>query len=85
MRPHLRDPAHVSGEWLRAEWEGPRDGAAPGWTGEVVAALYHGENRSRLLSEATSEGVLVHEAGLVLDANQTLAKMLGYARGAVSG
>lgn len=40
--------------------------------------LEHSEERFRALSEVTSEGVLVHEQGVVLDANQAQANMLGY-------
>lgn len=36
------------------------------------------ETRFRYLSEATFEGIMVHDNGVILDANQTLAKMTGY-------
>ncbi len=36
------------------------------------------EARFRRLSEATFEGIMVHECGLILDVNQALATMFGY-------
>jgi len=41
-------------------------------------ALMDSEERFRRLAEATSEGILVHEDGKVLDLNNRLAQMLGY-------
>ena len=36
------------------------------------------EERFRLLSEASFEGILIHDKGEILDANQTFAKIFGY-------
>jgi PAS domain S-box-containing protein len=41
-------------------------------------ALRESEERFKRLAEATSEGILVHDDGLVLDLNNRLAQMLGY-------
>jgi PAS domain S-box-containing protein len=41
-------------------------------------ALRESEERFRRLSEATLEGIVVHDAGLILDANLQAAAMLGY-------
>jgi len=39
--------------------------------------LQEGEERFRRLSDATFEGILIHEGGKILDANQSLASMFG--------
>ncbi|MEB3831558.1 ammonium transporter [Phormidium sp. CCY1219] len=41
-------------------------------------ALQESEERFRRLSGATFEGILVHEDGKIIDANQAVARMLGY-------
>lgn len=41
-------------------------------------ALLESEERFRRLSDATLEGVAIHEKGIILDANQIIADMLGY-------
>lgn len=43
------------------------------------------EERFRQLSEATFEGIAVHENGRLIDANETLAKMFGYVASEVVG
>lgn len=40
--------------------------------------LEQSEDRFRALSEGTSDGIVVHEAGVILDANQAEADLLGY-------
>src|SRR5205823_6758302 len=40
--------------------------------------LRESEERFRLLSEAAAEGVLIHDNGIILDANVSLARMFGY-------
>jgi PAS domain S-box-containing protein len=40
--------------------------------------LRDSEERFRHLSEAAAEGILIHDNGIVLDANQSLVRMLGY-------
>jgi len=42
------------------------------------AALKESEQRWRDLSAATFEGIAVHEAGMIVDANQSLANMFGW-------
>jgi PAS domain S-box-containing protein len=41
-------------------------------------SLQESEERFRRLSEATDEGILIHDHGMIIDANQALAKMFGY-------
>jgi len=41
-------------------------------------ALRFSENRFRLFSEATNEGVFLSEGGVICDANQTAARLFGY-------
>ncbi|HEY9606112.1 MAG TPA: PAS domain S-box protein, partial [Allocoleopsis sp.] len=41
-------------------------------------ALQESEERCRRLSEATFEGIVIHDKGIILDVNQALARMLGY-------
>jgi two-component system, cell cycle sensor histidine kinase and response regulator CckA len=41
-------------------------------------ALQQSEERFRYLSSMTSEGIMIHEGGVVLDANQAFARLLGY-------
>lgn len=41
-------------------------------------ALRDSEERFRRLSESTFEGIIIHENGVIVDANQSLAKMFGY-------
>jgi PAS domain S-box-containing protein len=58
--------------------------------GAIVRAWSEAEAREsaqrfRLLTEATLEGVLVHEGGTVVDANPSFAGMLGYAPGELPG
>ena len=36
------------------------------------------EERFRLLSEAAEEGIAIHDKGIIIEANQALARMLGY-------
>lgn len=42
--------------------------------------LRESESRFKMLSEATFEGVVIHHDGVVIEANQHAADMLGYAR-----
>lgn len=41
-------------------------------------SLQESEERFRRLSEATDEGILIHDHGMIIDANQAIAKMFGY-------
>jgi PAS domain S-box-containing protein len=45
---------------------------------EAVQKAQHSEERFRRLSSASSEGVAVHQRGIILDMNDTLASMFGY-------
>jgi PAS domain S-box-containing protein len=45
---------------------------------QAEAALLESEERYRNLSSMASEGIMVHEAGKILDANQTFADLVGY-------
>lgn len=44
---------------------------------QAVVQSEYNEERIRSLSEATFEGIAIHEAGTILDANSTLAEMVG--------
>ncbi|MDY7032997.1 MAG: PAS domain S-box protein [Thermodesulfobacteriota bacterium] len=48
-------------------------------------SLRNSEERFRRLSEATFEGVLIHDKGIVLDANQAAAEMFGFELSEVFG
>jgi PAS domain S-box-containing protein len=52
---------------------------------EAARAAQLSEERFRQLSEATFEGVAVHEKGLLIDANDRLATMFGYVPSEVGG
>jgi PAS domain S-box-containing protein len=41
-------------------------------------ALRESEERFRRLAEASSEGILIHDGGIAIDANERLTNMLGY-------
>lgn len=41
-------------------------------------SLRENEERLRRLSEAAKEGIVIHDRGKIIDANEVLAKMLGY-------
>jgi len=45
---------------------------------EAVEALRENEERYRRLNEAAFEGLAIHEGGLILEANDAIAKMFGY-------
>ncbi len=47
-------------------------------TGYLRAEIQESEERFRRLSNATMEGIVIHDQGLILDANQALATMFGY-------
>jgi PAS domain S-box-containing protein len=49
------------------------------------AALRESEERFRRLSEVSFEGIAIHDHGIILDANVTQAKMLGYEPGEIIG
>ncbi|MCX6555160.1 MAG: PAS domain S-box protein, partial [Candidatus Aminicenantes bacterium] len=43
-------------------------------------ALQESEERFRQLSSLTSEGIMIHEGGVILDANQAFAELAGYSK-----
>ncbi len=45
---------------------------------EVEAALRESEARFRRLADATLEGIIIHENGKIIEANNALAQMMGY-------
>ena len=51
----------------------------------AIEAAQQSEERFRQLSEATFEGVAVHEQGRLLNVNQSLAKMFGYSLETLGG
>ncbi len=48
-------------------------------------ALRESEERYRMLSEAAEEGVAIHDQGIIIDANEALARMFGYRLGTIIG
>jgi diguanylate cyclase (GGDEF)-like protein/PAS domain S-box-containing protein len=52
---------------------------------KTAAKLEESEERFRRLSEVTVEGVVIHERGVILDANHAIASMLGYEEGEMIG
>lgn len=63
-----KDVLRLMAQWLGSEIERI----------QAAAALRESEERFRRLSEATVEGVAISEQGIIVDANQPLATMLGY-------
>lgn len=47
---------------------------------EAAQALRESEERFRSLANATTEGVVIHENGRIVELNEVLARMLGYER-----
>lgn len=45
---------------------------------QMEAQLRHSERRHKLLADVTLEGLVIHQNGLVLDANQRFVEMFGY-------
>ena len=45
---------------------------------EAEIALKESEDRFRRLSEVSFEGIVIHDKGMIIDANQTFLKMFGY-------
>lgn len=55
------------------------EGEGPLFSGSSIEEeLRESEARFRRLSDATSEGIAVHERGIILEANQAMADMFGY-------
>lgn len=52
---------------------------------ELARALGESEERFRRLSDASAEGIAVHEGGVILAANASFARMVGYAPHEVVG
>lgn len=52
---------------------------------EAVLNVRHSEERFRKLSNATFEGIVIHDQGRILDVNQALLDMLGYGYADVVG
>jgi len=52
---------------------------------QAEARLNESEARYQLLSESTIEGIVIHDKGTLLDANQTFATMFGYEQKEVIG
>ncbi len=51
----------------------------------VEKELSESKNRFRRLSEATFEGILIHDKGKIIDANHAFSEMFGYEHAEISG
>ena len=51
----------------------------------IAEALRESEERFRMLSEATFEGVIVHDKGVILDVNPVMKELFGYDRSELIG
>ncbi|MFX1517111.1 MAG: PAS domain S-box protein [Promethearchaeota archaeon] len=52
---------------------------------EAEMALKESEQRYRGLSEAAFEGIIIHDQGVIIEANQTYCKLLGYNHSEIIG
>ena len=93
-----RDTFARDGRVLVCEWvSAPRFGADGALQGAVTIIqdvtertrvereLQESEDRYRKLSEATHEGVIIHEQGRILEANDAFLRMVGYTRAEANG
>ncbi len=55
------------------------------WMSPVQLALEHSEARFELLAQATSEGILISQKGVIVDCNNQAAKMLGWGIDSLTG
>jgi len=78
------DEKHADGHWYSVEDHRTSDGYFVGIQTDITEqmlaqqALRESEERHRALSDLTSEGVSIHEDGVILEANQAFADMYGY-------
>lgn len=52
---------------------------------QIENSLQESEERYRLLSDVTMEGIVIHEQGIAIDLNSSLEKLLGYERQEILG
>src|SRR5882757_8855218 len=84
--------AHASGGW-RARRDDAFRGSRPDEARATIAAFLsemadEQENlrqRREMMSAASFEGILIHEHGIAVDANQRFCEMLGFPRDEVLG
>jgi len=80
---------HSNGKLIRAEtyatdilWHGRKARVVRIWDfterKKIEKALLESEERFKRFAEVTKEGIFVHDNGVIVDANQALADMLGY-------
>jgi PAS domain S-box-containing protein len=55
------------------------------WDAALQSALKESQERYRILAEATFEGIVISEDGVIVDANEQFGRMLGYTEGEVIG
>jgi PAS domain S-box-containing protein len=75
----LREPGGAVESIARLVQETSADAVPASELRQVESALRESELRYRRLSEAAFEGVAVHRNGVILDCNEALARMFGYA------
>ncbi len=55
------------------------------WDASLQSALKESQERYRILAQATFEGVVISEAGVIIDANEQFHRMLGYSEDELIG
>lgn len=70
--------AMLAGALRRARTTAGRPAHEPAERVRIQEQVQRGEEAWRLFSEAASEGLLIHEHGVILDLNKALARMFGY-------
>ena len=94
VRPTLTsDGRLIDCEWFSAPLKGP-DGSFMGGVSvvediserkSVQRELEESEDKYRRLTEATREGIVIHDAGKIIDVNPAFSRMVGYVKAELMG